>query len=241
VLYIGRMFELKPISPDSIPEALAKAERYRLLNEPWQAESICLDVLRIAPGHQRALTMLLLSLTEQFGRGVSSATRAREILPGLSSEYERTYYAGIVFERWAQSLLRQGSPGWRFAVYHSMREAMEYYERAEALRPPGNDEALLRWNTCARILMRNPELRPRADAAAECETFPVESEPAPPEALEAFENGCTLIDATGLGFLRRFVVTHDLSAKADVYANHSQDNVTGKSSETVTVRRSKRP
>jgi hypothetical protein len=140
---------LKPISPESIPEALAKAERYRLLNEPWQAESICLDVLRIAPGHQRALTMLLLTITEQFGRGVSSGTKAREILPGLSSEYERAYYAGIVSERWAQSLLRQGSPGWRFAAYHSMREAMEYYERPRCCGRPAVTK-----RSCAGILAR---------------------------------------------------------------------------------------
>jgi hypothetical protein len=34
-------FDLKPISIASIPRALEKAERYRLLNEPEQAESIC--------------------------------------------------------------------------------------------------------------------------------------------------------------------------------------------------------
>ncbi len=156
------MFELKPISRDAIPEALAKVERYRLLNEPWQAESICLDVLRVEPQNARALVMLLLSLTDQFGKGVSQA-RAREVLPQLNGDYERAYYAGIVAERWAESLLRQGAPGAGFSAYQSLREAMEHYERAESLRPPGNDDALLRWNTCARILMRNRELRPRGE------------------------------------------------------------------------------
>jgi CHASE2 domain-containing sensor protein len=160
------MFELKPISRDAIPEALAKVERYRLLNEPWQAESICLDVLRIEPDNQQALTMLLLSLTDQFGKGVSAA-RAREVLPNLTSDYERVYYAGIISERWAESLLRQGAPGAGFTAYESLREAMEHYQRAEAIRPPGNDEVLLRWNTCARILMRNRELRPRGAEAYE--------------------------------------------------------------------------
>jgi hypothetical protein len=156
------MFELKPISPDAIPEALAKVERYRLLNEAWQAESICLDVLAIEPENPRALVMLLLSLTDQFGTGVSQA-RAREVLPKLASGYERAYYAGIIAERWAESLLRQGAPGAGFTAYQSLREAMEHYERAEQSRPPGNDDALLRWNTCARILMRNRELRPRGE------------------------------------------------------------------------------
>jgi len=164
--YIEAMFELKPISREAIPEALVKIERYRLLNEPWQAESICLDVLRIEPDHQQVLVMLLLSLTDQFGKGVSAAG-AREVLGRLDREYDRAYYAGIIAERWAESLLRQGSPGAGFAAYQSLREAMEYYERAETMRPAGNDDALLRWNTCARILMRNRELRPRGEEAFE--------------------------------------------------------------------------
>jgi hypothetical protein len=160
------MFELKPISREAIPEALGKVERYRLLNEPWQAESICLDVLHIEPANQHALAMLLLSLTDQFGKGVPAA-RAREVLSKLTNEYERVYYAGIISERWAESLLRQGAPGAGFTAYESLREAMTHYERAEAMRPHGNDEVLLRWNTCARILMRNREVRPRGAEAFE--------------------------------------------------------------------------
>ncbi|MGD1097244.1 MAG: hypothetical protein ABSB35_35320 [Bryobacteraceae bacterium] len=156
------MFQLKPISRDAIPEALSKVERYRLLNEPWQAESICLDVLTIEPEHQQAWTMLLLSLTDQFAKGISR-TKAREVLPHIRSNYERAYYAGIICERWAESLLRQGAPGAGFIAYQSLREAMEHYEHAEIIRPAGNDDALLRWNTCARLLMRNPELRPRGE------------------------------------------------------------------------------
>ena len=45
-------FTLKPISPEAIPEALQKAERYRLLNEPAQAESLCQDVLAVEPNNQ---------------------------------------------------------------------------------------------------------------------------------------------------------------------------------------------
>jgi hypothetical protein len=156
------MFELKPISREAIPEALLKAERYRLLNEPWQAESICRDILRIDSDHQPALVMLLLSLTDQFGQGIASQN-ARELLGKLRGEYERAYYAGIIAERWADSILRQGAPGAGFTAYESLREAMGHYERAEGMRPPGNDDALLRWNTCARILMRNRELRPRGE------------------------------------------------------------------------------
>jgi hypothetical protein len=160
------MFELKPISPGAIPEALAKAERYRLLNEPWQAESICLDILNVDPNHQQALTMLLLSLTDQFGNGVPQA-RAREVVPKLETEYLREYHSGIVSERWADALLRQGSPGAGFTAYQSLRQAMEHYDRAGSLRPAGNDDALLRWNTCVRVLERNPDLRPRGEEAFE--------------------------------------------------------------------------
>ncbi len=160
------MFELKPISREAIPEALAKVERYRLLNEPWQAESICQDVLRIDPENQQALVMLLLSLTDQFGKGISASV-AREVLQRITGEYERAYYAGIIAERWADALLRLGAPGAGFTAYDSLRDAMRHYETAEAVRPPGNDDALLRWNTCARILMRNRELRPRGEEAFE--------------------------------------------------------------------------
>jgi hypothetical protein len=156
------MFDLKPISPEAIPVALAKAERYRLLNEPWQAESICRDVLRIEPEHDLALAMLLLSLTDQFGEGVSAA-QAREVLTLIKRGYEHAYYAGIISERWAGALIRKGSPGVGFTAYEALREAMKNYERAEELRPEGNDDALLRWNTCARILMRNGDLRPRGE------------------------------------------------------------------------------
>jgi hypothetical protein len=156
------VFDLKPISPSAIPEALAKAERYRLLNEPLFAESICMDILRIEPEHQPALISLLLSLTDQFGHGVTPS-RAREVLKQLSGDYERTYYKGIIAERWAVALLDQGAPGAGFNAYESLVEAMGLYERAEPIRPAGNDDAILRWNTCARILMRNPELRPRGD------------------------------------------------------------------------------
>jgi len=166
LLYIGVVFDLKPISPEAVPVALAKAERYRLLNEPWQAESICRDVLRIEPEHDQALVMLLLSLTDQFGKGVK-ATQAREVLAQIKDGYEHAYYAGIISERWAEALIRKGSPGVGFTAYETLREAMEHYERAEEIRPEGNDDAILRWNTCARILMRNKDLRPRGEEVFE--------------------------------------------------------------------------
>src|SRR5204863_4388070 len=94
------MFELKPISSAGIPRAIAKAERYRLLNEPEEAESICLDILAVAPDNAEALVMLILALTDQFrsDHDAQCYARAKEVLPRLP-EYDRYYYAGIICER----------------------------------------------------------------------------------------------------------------------------------------------
>jgi tetratricopeptide (TPR) repeat protein len=152
------MFELKPLSREAIPRALEKAERYRLLNEPGQAESICLDMLRIDPDNQQALVMLLLALTDQFEGPAAEVKQAQEVLRRLKGEYERAYYGGIVYERRAKAVLHHGALRSRYAAHDLFREAMTCYERAEAIRPPGNDDAVLRWNTCARVLMSHPEL-----------------------------------------------------------------------------------
>ena len=150
------MFELKPLSVDSIPRALEKAERYRLLNEPAEAESICQDILRVEPTNQQALVMLILALTEQFDDGIAGIhAEAREVVPRLRDRYERVYYAGIIAERRGKSLLRGGGPGASTVGHESLRDAMALYAEAEALRPSGNDDPLLRWNACARLLMRD--------------------------------------------------------------------------------------
>jgi len=157
-------FEPKPISPQSVPAALQKAERYRIINDPSSAESICLDVLTVDPGNQQALVTLLLAITDQFPEGPTEGVRrAREVLPRLGDEYKRAYYAGIICERCAKALMRPGAPGLGEKAYHWLREAMGWYEKAEQQRPAGNDEAILRWNTCARILARHPELQPRSE------------------------------------------------------------------------------
>jgi hypothetical protein len=150
------MFEFKILSKKAIPAALEKAERYRLLNEPAEAESICLDVLKADPENQAAIVTLLLALTDRFEKGYAvSDTQAKELLARIKSEYERNYYAGIFNERRAKAKLRQGTPDCRFQAYDLFREAMGWFEKAEAIRPPGHDDALLRWNTCARIIERN--------------------------------------------------------------------------------------
>ena len=150
------MPELKQLSKEAIPTALEKAERYRLLNEPAEAESICLDILAADPENQRALIMLLLAVTDRFSKGYGvSDTQAGELLARVKGEYERAYYAGILAERRAKAKLAQGSPGAGHYAYDELCEAMRQFEKAEAIRPPGNDDALLRWNTCARMIAKN--------------------------------------------------------------------------------------
>lgn len=159
------MFELKPLTAAAIPRALEKAERYRLLNEPTEAESICEDVLRIDPDNQQALIILLLALSDQFDDGVGGhLTVAKDVLPRLTSPYDRAYYAGIIAERYGKAQMRTGGPGARLSGHQYIHEAMERYDEAIAVRPPGNDDALLRWNACARLLTRDgAETRPVED------------------------------------------------------------------------------
>ena len=145
------MYDLKTISTEAIPSALDKAERYRLLNEPHEAESICRDILRAAPDNQQGVVLLLLSLTDQFGQGCDVPLKSvQELATNLHSEYERDYYAGVVLERWGKAQLQSGIPA--YSAHDWLREAMLCYDRAEAIQPPGNSEATLRWNTCARIV-----------------------------------------------------------------------------------------
>jgi hypothetical protein len=152
------MLQLKPLSRDAIPSALAKAERYRLLNEPVQAESICLDVLAVDPGNQQASVTLILALTDQFGEHTSTPLqRARAVLPTLQQEYERAYYGGLICERRATAQLARGGHGASQAAREWLKEALGCYEQAEKLRPAGNDDAILRWNTCVRLLERQPD------------------------------------------------------------------------------------
>lgn len=145
---------LKRIAADAIPAALARAERYRLLNQARQAESICRDILAVDPNHGEALVLLLLSLTDCFGDEGADAAHAdaRALLPKLSDDYARDYYRGLIVERWALALAGRAAPAHLVADW--IHQAMASFEKAEARRPAGNDEALLRWNACARLLDR---------------------------------------------------------------------------------------
>jgi len=155
------MYTLKTLSKAAIPGALEKAERYRLLNEPLEAESICRDVLAVEPGNQQALIILLLALTDTFKQNLSTAfNQAHEVLEILSDQYCKAYYGGIISERRAKIHLERGGPGSGRLAYEWFQKAMTQYETALNSCSPGNQDALLRWNTCARLIMRHPEVAP---------------------------------------------------------------------------------
>ena len=157
------MFELRPIERSAIPAALEKAKHYRLLNEPLEAESICLDILELEPQHEEALVTLLLALTDQFERRLEKAfTEARKVAARLADEYDKAYYSGLVCERRAKVHLERGGPGSGHVAYDWFRKAMTFYEEAFGLHRDTVDP-ILRWNTCARIIMQHPELDEEPD------------------------------------------------------------------------------
>jgi hypothetical protein len=144
-------YELKRISTAGIAEAISKAELYRGLNEPEEAESICRDILTIETQHQLALRLLGLSITDQFvGSRSDRGREAEEVFHQLSDPYERIYYTGIVHERRAKAQLRAGQPA--HTVLPLFEHALRSFAEAEKIRPAGNDDAILRWNRCVRLL-----------------------------------------------------------------------------------------
>ena len=162
------MFQLKSLTPEGIPAALEKAFRYRLLNEPEQAESICEDVLNVDPQNQEALTTLILAHTDRFaGPRPVSPQDARALLPRLTSEYDRAYFAGIIEEREGIAWLRSDKPRSGVAAYSCLRAAMQHFEAAETLRPAANDDAVLRWNSCARMILAYEDVAPADEGVEE--------------------------------------------------------------------------
>jgi len=165
---VREQFRLKPISKEAIPRAIQKAERYRLINQSWAAESICRDILEIDPDNQQVMVMLVLALTDQLANGHAKVMNAvRETLPRITDAYQRAYYTGIASERSGQAHLVRGGMGSGSLAYDALKDAMSWYEKAEAIRPAGNDDAILRWNTCARLITSNSQLTPHVESAYE--------------------------------------------------------------------------
>jgi hypothetical protein len=164
--------KLKSISKAGIAEAVSKAELYRFLNEPGEAESICRDILAVEPDHQVAMRLLALSITDQFTGGPADRhSEAESIFQGLKDPYERLYYTGIVHERRAKALLRSGARPHTVVIL--FEEAMNCFEHAEKIRPSGNDDAILRWNRCVRLL----QSRSASEWQREIESFDASDSP----------------------------------------------------------------
>jgi hypothetical protein len=170
--------ELKSISRAGIAEAIAKVELYRYLNEPEEAESICRDILAVDAAHQLARRMLGLSITDQFtGYAGDRYAEAAEIFAGLRDDYERSYYTGLLLERRAKVQLRSGCSA--HILLPLIEEAMKCFAEAEKIRPPGNDDSILRWNRCVRLLQSQPDFRVERDA------LPHQAEDSPPADVRA--------------------------------------------------------
>jgi hypothetical protein len=165
--------QLKSISRAGIGEAIAKAELYRYLNEPEEAESICRDILSVDSAHQLALRLLGLSITDQFtGKALDRYVEVEEIFQGLQDDYERSYYTGLLHERRAKAQLHSGCAA--HILLPLVEQAMRCFAQAEKVRPPGNDDSLLRWNSCVRLLQSHPEFHAERDA------LPQDAEDSPP-------------------------------------------------------------
>jgi hypothetical protein len=160
--------ELRPITTDGVRAALDKAHRYRLLNDSLAAESICLDVLQLEPANVEAIETYILALTDQFGKTQSAGLRqAKEGLARFAGdEYRSAYFHGLICERWAKAIMERGMPFAPQMAHEWITRALRSYEKAEKVRPAGNDDAILRWNTCVRTLRRHPTMKP-----AEVETY----------------------------------------------------------------------
>lgn len=150
------MPELRKLSPDSVSPAIEKARHYRLLNQPEQAESICLDVLEIDPDNQPALIILLLARTDQLDDdNPSMLGKCREVIGRLEMEYHKSYYQALLCERQAMQLLKRRGRRSSLVAYQWFGDAIKHYETAIELKPADDDEAILRWNFCNRIIERH--------------------------------------------------------------------------------------
>lgn len=163
------MYVLKPIPKESIPRALARAQRYRLLNEPREAQSICLDVLAVDPGNQDALVSLVLAITDLFRDGEATTHDALAWVGQLATEFDRRYYAGVVEERWAKAALFGGES--RRSALGFLKIALQHFEAAQDLAPEHNHDAVLRWNACVRMIHRHQLLAYEETAPAGVESL----------------------------------------------------------------------
>jgi hypothetical protein len=149
------MFELKDLHRESIPNAVERAKHYRLLNDPWQAESICRDILKVDADNEDAILILLLSLTDQFGtktHKIPSTRESYELAKRLGSKRNQLYYRGLIEEHLGKAALIRDTPRVKYIAYEHYRNAMDWYTDASKFEEEDNDESILRWNACVRAI-----------------------------------------------------------------------------------------
>lgn len=163
--------KLKTISKAGIAEAIAKAELYRYLNEPEEAESICRDILAADPKHMLGLRTLGLAITDQFIGGPGDRyAEVEKIFESLGDVYERNYYLGILCERRVKAQLRAGRAP--HTLLPLLEKALQHFADAERIHPPGNDDAILRWNRCVRLLQSQPDFEAEESVSLEAHDTP---------------------------------------------------------------------
>ncbi len=157
--------KLKVISASGIAEAISKAEVYRNLNQPEESESICRDILAADPGNHEGSKILGLALTDQFtGEASDRYAEVEEIFSNLPDPYERLYYMGILHERRLKAQLQAGRSA--HTVLPLLEEALRCFADAEKIRPQGNDDSILRWNRCVRLLQSRPDFERQEELVA---------------------------------------------------------------------------
>ena len=167
-------FAFRLLSKDSIADAMKKAERYRLLGEPDEAESVCLDILQVDPDNQDARVDLILAISDQFPRERKPRVEvAMKVVGELTDEYQRVYYEAVVLEREARAHLALETPP--VLVFLRYCEAMDRFAAAAAIRPPGDDSAVIRWNACVRAI-RQRQLQPGLESEEFEEAWPREGD-----------------------------------------------------------------
>ncbi len=148
--------KLRTLPAASIDAALSLAKHYRDLNQADEAESICRDILAVSPTQPEALRLLGLALTDQFPDAWDA--RMDEALASfarLESDYDRTYYTGIAWERCGKAQLAHKQS--RNAL-HSLEHALNYFDDACDIARADAPEAILRWNRCVRLLTTHPDI-----------------------------------------------------------------------------------
>jgi tetratricopeptide (TPR) repeat protein len=148
-------YELKPLTQKNLDSAMEMAKHYRDLNQPEEAESICRDILGVAPTHEGALRTLGLALTDRFPQSTSFFEEAIAVFGKLPGEYDRVYLTGVAWERWAKVQIATSPSN----ALHGYEEALEQFEKAEKLGHADRPEPLLRYNCCVRALTTRSELR----------------------------------------------------------------------------------